>query len=111
VNANRERAAAVIRQHGNADDDEIDQLLDQLDGPRVGNLAGVVTVAIKNGSFDQRLAALRERVGSSGVAQQLAELRNGPRCPHGDPGGEALHPVSGEPLCPSCRAIARAAAK
>lgn len=39
------------------------------------------------------------------VKEQLAELRRtGPDCQHGTAAGNALHPVTGEPLCPSCRA-------
>lgn len=36
-------------------------------------------------------------------AATIAQLRRGPTCPHGDPGGQALHPDSGQPLCPHCR--------
>jgi hypothetical protein len=51
----------------------------------------------------------RVRGVASGIerTRALAAARDGPDCPHGVPGGEALHPDSGEPLCPNCRAAAR----
>lgn len=37
------------------------------------------------------------------VADEIAHLRTGPPCEHGDPGGNSPHPVHGTPLCPKCR--------
>jgi len=49
------------------------------------------------------LAELRARQERERIAAAIADARRGPVCRHGTPGGEALHPVSGEPLCPMCR--------
>lgn len=48
-------------------------------------------------------AAAKEAAGAA-----IAELRRGPRCPHGEPGGDRNHPTTGQPLCPLCRAGAPA---
>lgn len=37
------------------------------------------------------------------VSTALAEAAQSPQCPHGQAGGDRLHPVSGEPLCIVCR--------
>jgi hypothetical protein len=109
VATDRERAAAAIRKWRNVDDDEIVQLLDQIDGPGVRSLVAVVTTEIKSGELKLRLDELRERGSSNDIAQQVAELSQGPLCTHGVPGGQALHPRSGKPRCPLCRAEAGAA--
>jgi hypothetical protein len=57
----REIAADVIRDRTGGDDDEIQELLKDLDVPRIRNLAGYVTELASNGSLDRRLAELRAR--------------------------------------------------
>jgi hypothetical protein len=37
------------------------------------------------------------------LAADIAQLRTGPPCQHGDPGGNSPHPVHGTPLCAKCR--------
>lgn len=62
-----------------------------------GDLAQLLT--------DQRAATIRAH-----VADAIADARRGPECEHRIPGGNALHPTSGEPLCAQCRTKARRAA-
>lgn len=50
------------------------------------------------------LAELDAAAQRAQLADQLAEIRRGPECEHRTPGGASLHPVSGQPLCPLCRA-------
>lgn len=55
----------------------------------------------KEGGVDWH-AIIRD-LRADALKSTIAELRRGPACIHGDPGGESLHPESGQPLCPHCR--------
>jgi DNA-binding transcriptional regulator YhcF (GntR family) len=46
---------------------------------------------------------LAELKAKAAVNTALAEAEQSPKCPHDEPGGDRLHPVSGEPLCLVCR--------
>jgi hypothetical protein len=59
-----------------------------------------------DGGFGGYLAEVQAHAAEEravAVAATVGELRKGPECGHGTPGGEALHPASGKPLCGSCR--------
>jgi hypothetical protein len=45
----------------------------------------------------------RRREEQAALLQAIDELRGMGPCEHGEDGGDQLHPVSGQPLCPLCR--------
>jgi hypothetical protein len=57
----------------------------------------------QDGDLQTMLDELRDERSKALVVAKIAELRQGPDCVHGSQGGAALHPISGEPLCPMCR--------
>lgn len=60
----------------------------------------------EDGGYGRYLAEVRAQAAeerSVAIASQVTELRQGPNCDHGIPGGAALHPASGKALCPLCR--------
>lgn len=67
------------------------------------NLAGLVNALARGPDLATMLTEQRDRSGRADTAAAIARARQGPACEHGDPGGASPHPVTGEPLCPSCR--------
>lgn len=63
---------------------------------RPRNPAGLLRAMAKDGDLADLLALQR-------APQVLAAARDGPPCPHEQPGGASLHPTTNEPLCPLCR--------
>ena len=74
------------------------------------SLPGLLRRMATDGDLPQLLTEHRAAVIRASVSDAIAEARRGPKCDHGEPGGNALHPTSGEPLCPQCRMKARRAA-
>ena len=68
------------------------------------NPAGLVRTIITAGELPDLLADLRKRSEAERVKAQLVEARAGPPCTHGEPGGNTIHPVSQQAICPLCRA-------
>lgn len=88
----------------NANPDEATTLVERIRTERrPRNLPGLLRTMHRDGDLAAMLAELREAAAADDVAEQVAQARRGPNCPHGDPGGAALHPVTGLPLCPLCR--------
>lgn len=56
------------------------------------------------------LADLDKAEAARTASADLAAKKTMSECPHGTPGGEQLHPISGEPLCALCRAASRRSA-
>lgn len=90
-----------------ASDGDIRELLDTY-GKR--GLRKPVAFARKNaGQAGQDLAEIAARRRKAHTASILDELRKGPPCEHGVPGGNLPHPETGEPaFCAKCRFMARA---
>jgi len=80
-------------------------LIEQTDQPR--SLAGFLRRLAQDGDLTTRLEKIRAVQQRQDVAAILSAARQGPPCDHGEPGGAALHPTSGEPLCALCRRAAR----
>ena len=61
----------------------------------------------ENGDLQFWLQQLRDSRSEQSMPRPrrltVEELRRGPTCEHGDPGGSSLHPTYGTPLCPKCR--------
>lgn len=69
------------------------------------NLAALVRTIATAGDLPDFLDALRADTTRADAAVVIAAARDGPPCPHGDPGGDQPHPESGQPLCPKCRRL------
>lgn len=101
-------AVKIIQQQTDATDAEAAALAAWLDlERRPRNLAGLVRT-IPADELTAMLDEKRHRVERTAVADAIAAARRGPDCPHGERGGASLHPTSGQPLCPLCRATATA---
>jgi hypothetical protein len=74
------------------------------------NLPGLLKRMADDGELSDWLARIRAAQAEANLAEIIAEARRGPVCEHGDPGGDFVHPIGGEPLCPGCRLEARKAA-
>lgn len=93
-----------------ATDDEAEQLIARVQrekNPR--SLAPFVKRMAEDGDLKRWLADIRSASGNAGHQATLKAIRDGPPCPHRQPGGALPHPVTGEPTCPLCRAQARRA--
>lgn len=82
-------------------DDEIRTAHDRWVQRRNPTGLGLYRHIAKEGGVDWH-AIIRE-LRAEALKATIAELRRGPACIHGDPGGEGIHPESGQPLCPKCR--------
>lgn len=82
--------------------------LDRERKPR--NLAGLVHTVAAAGELPELLARVRRQAERAAVAAALVDAKDGPPCPHGQPGGQTPHPSTGLPLCPVCRTESRGAA-
>jgi hypothetical protein len=71
---------------------------------RPRNLGGLLRTLHRDGDLAQMLDELRTADAHTAVAEAIDTARKGPPCPHGERGGAALHPATGKPLCPLCRA-------
>lgn len=49
----------------------------------------------------------RQSAAKAETAQFVERARRQPPCQHGQPGGDQIHPASGQPLCPLCRTRGR----
>lgn len=65
-------------------------------------------VAAEGGIFWRTALVTVRAAAKEAAGAEIAELRRGPRCAHGEPGGDRNHPATGQPLCPLCRAGAPA---
>jgi hypothetical protein len=81
------------------------QLVDDVAAAAVADPATVDAAAriAKDGRYRAGLVAKASADRTSTLAERIRQLRQGPDCPHGDPGGQAPHPTSGHALCPQCR--------
>jgi hypothetical protein len=70
---------------------------------RPTNLRGLLRTIGQAGEMPGLVAEVRKVAAKADAAAVIAALRDGPPCPHGDPGGDQLHPIAGTPLCPACR--------
>lgn len=70
------------------------------------SLIGLLRRLDADGDLADRAKAATERLAAGRIEQELAQLRTGEPCPHGQHGGELPHPSTGQPLCPLCRRIA-----
>ena len=67
------------------------------------NLPGLVQRIIQAGELGQWMPKAEAALRKQAVAAAQAEARASPPCPHGEPGGNHLHPTSRKPFCPLCR--------
>jgi hypothetical protein len=74
---------------------------------RPKNLTGLLRTIAAAGELPALLADVRAQAERAAVAADIADARNDPDCPHGQPGGLRLHRTTGQPLCPQCRAERR----
>lgn len=87
-----------------AADSEIRELLDQYARrPGIKKPVGYA-ISLGQSQLTQDLTELRDARAKAEARQVIEGLREGPPCPHGEPGGLSPHPRSGRPLCPKCRA-------
>ncbi len=93
---------------GDASDDEIRDLLTGYAKRRLKNPVGYAVRRGQLGELAADLWKLREARSKTDAERVIDELRKGPPCDHGEPGGASLHPLTGKPLCPICRSEARA---
>jgi hypothetical protein len=70
---------------------------------RPRNLAGLLRTIAKAGELGELLREVRAADAKTEAKAAIAAARDGPECPHGQPGGESLHPTTGRPLCALCR--------
>lgn len=68
------------------------------------NGIGLYRLIAREGGIPWRsiLADVRTAAKAASL-NKIAELKQGPRCPHGEPGGDQPHPRTGEALCVGCR--------
>src|SRR5580658_10199174 len=86
---------------------EIRELLADYAGRRgIGSPVGLAISNAKSGQLAREITDRRAKRAKTEAAQTIAELRKGPPCDHGTPGGASLHPLTGRPLCALCRAEA-----
>lgn len=104
------RAASIIINRTDASPDEAAAVVAAYarDRPDIRNLAAVLP-KLDDDEIAEALRTVRTERDRHAVAAWLNWARQQPPCRHGDAGGTELHPTSGEPLCPQCRAIHRAA--
>lgn len=91
-------AAQVVLDNTDATVDEahaVAEAVQREHKPR-SSLAGFLRAMAERGDLDAYVQRAR-------VSTVLAAARDGPPCPHGQPGGTMPHPTTGEPLCPLCR--------
>ena len=90
----RAEAAEVIRSNmRDATDDEIEKLLAKLDQPYIRNLAAYITTLAQQGDLVSHLAELCDDRRRRQLADDLAEMRQGPECAHGFRGGAVHGPI------------------
>jgi len=58
---------------------------------------------IENGDLPAHLAEFQSNGTQRADRPPAGAPRQGPACPHGEPGGAGINPRSGEPWCPLCR--------
>jgi len=63
---------------------------------------------IRNGDLGAQLAEFRGNSTQATGERPDSGPRQGPDCPHGEPGGAGINPRSGKPWCPMCRNETRA---
>jgi len=106
--AEPQRAERIVMEHTGATAEEAAAIAARVRNERQPrSLPGLLRRMGADGDLAQLLAEQRGAALKNGVATAIAEARKGPACEHGVRGGEALHPTSGEPLCPQCRFRAR----
>jgi len=105
--ADAELSGIILRFCPGATDKEIRELLSEYRRQGKRNIAGFLNTIGSNGGLARDLESLREKHRKTVTADAVQKLRQEAECPHGDPGGAAIHPVTGWPLCPQCRAEAK----
>ena len=73
---------------------------------RPRNVGAVLRTIIGAGELAGVLEQVRAEQAKHDSAVLLKAARDGPVCEHGEAGGATLHPQTGKPLCPLCRAAA-----
>ena len=71
---------------------------------RPKNLLGYLIKLARTGDLADYQGHVRQQVARRQARIAADELRTAPACEHGEPGGDQLHPSSGRPWCPLCRA-------
>lgn len=96
---NTVRAKAAVPQ---ASDGDIGELLDTYSQR---GLTNPVAFAIKDadGKLSSELRTIVRRRLKAETRRIVDDLKTGPECEHGAPGGASLHPKTNLPLCPLCR--------
>jgi hypothetical protein len=84
-----------------AEADAVVAIVRQQRKPR--NLPGLLKKIADAGELPGLLEQVRTDTRRLEVRAVMAAARDGPACPHGVAGGDALHPESQQPLCPKCR--------
>jgi hypothetical protein len=75
----------------------------QTQNPKIGNLGAYVATMHRNGDLAAMLADHRRDQKAHHVRNELAAIRRMEPCEHGEAGGNQLHPLTGQALCPVCR--------
>jgi hypothetical protein len=103
-NQTGEAAQIIRRSCPDASESELEQLIASYKGAR--NLPALVTRRARDGLLSGDLKAVRQARQKTDTAAAVGKLLHqaSDPCPHGKPGGSELHPESGLPLCPICRA-------
>jgi hypothetical protein len=101
----------AVRDHiPDADDRDIAKLLDTYRERKLSNPVAYARSIAKDGRLARELAGIAKARKKAEAARTIEEQKKtGPECEHGMPGGSALHPETGLPLCPICRKAAAAA--
>lgn len=87
--ANAEEAAAIVRRIRNERDPK--------------SMIGFLRRMAEDGDLAQHLTEHRAAIRKAEVEKAWSEIKHGPPCEHLMPGGAMPHPVTGEPVCLSCR--------
>jgi hypothetical protein len=88
--------------------DEIRELLDVFAKRGLSKPVGYAIKLGQRGDLERELKENRVKREKAEARRVIDRVREGPECPHGEPGGLALHPLTGLPLCALCRAKAEA---
>lgn len=100
-------AARIVMAHTDATRDESAEVARRIERERrPKNPTALVRHLAGAGELRDWLAEVRGERDDTAVTERLTAARRGPPCEHGQPGGQALHPSSGLPLCPVCRQAA-----
>lgn len=71
---------------------------------RPHNMTGYLRTLASRGDLADWQGQVREQASRQQTRLAADHRRTAPPCPHGEPGGDQLHPRSGRPWCALCRA-------